>query len=147
MELKKEALELKGRLYNSVELWSDDLIDSFIQSHPKLSGIKRYLQNFVRNILHNSEEQINQYVDTAMMFLVDETGEYNREHLFDDLYGLFKSIPDTSFQKGLFSGTIENGTILIKIPDNPITPFLMGGDNAIRIGEKDFMKLKEFFIE
>lgn len=54
MELKQQALELKSRLINSVEIWAEERVDSFVSGNTAfkpLGNILNHLKNTHLNIL------------------------------------------------------------------------------------------------
>ena len=136
MELKQQALELKSRLINSVEIWAEERVDSFVSGNTAFN-----------NILVQKDKEITDKVEGFMMFVADENGNYDKEELFDDAMNVFKSMKPYKFEQGFLKGTIGEGSILIELPDNGLMNFILGDTNAIRITEADFLELKSIFTE
>lgn len=42
MELKQQALELKSRLINSVEIWAEERVDSFVSGNTAFKPLGKY---------------------------------------------------------------------------------------------------------
>lgn len=147
MELKQQALELKSRLVNSVEIWAEERIDSFVSGNTVFKPLGKYLKRGVHNILVQKDKEITDKVEGFMMFVADENGNYDKEELFDDAMNVFKSMKPYKFEQGFIKGTIGEGSILVELPDNALMNFILGETNAIRITEADFWELKSIFTE
>lgn len=147
MELKQQALELKSRLVNSVEIWAEERIDSFVSGNTAFKPLGKYLKRGVHNMIVQNDKKITEKVEGFMMFVADENGNYDKEELFDDAMNVFKGMKPYKFELGLLKGTIEEGSILIELPDNGLMNFILGETNAIRITEADFLELKSIFTE
>lgn len=147
MELKQQALELKSRLINSVEIWAEERVDSFVSGNTAFKPLGKYLKRGVHNMIVQNDKKITEKVEGFMLFVADENGNYDKEELFDDAMNVFKSMKPYKFELGLLKGTIEEGSILIELPDDGIMSFILGDTNAIRITEADFLELKSIFTE
>lgn len=147
MELKQQALELKSRLINSVEIWAEERVDSFVSGNTAFKPLGKYLKRGVHNILVQKDKEITDKVEGFMMFVADENGNYDKEELFDDAMNVFKSMKPYKFEQGFLKGTIGEGSILIELPDNGLMNFILGDTNAIRVTEADFLELKSIFTE
>ena len=147
MELKQQALELKSRLVNSVEIWAEERVDSFVSGNATFKSLGKYLKRGVHNILVQKDKEITEKVEGFMLFAADENGNYDKEELFDDAMNVFKSMKPYKFEQGFLKGTIGEGSILVELPDNALMNFILGETNAIRITEADFLELKSIFTE
>ena len=106
MELKQQALELKSRLVNSVEIWAEERVDSFVSGNTAFKPLGKYLKRGVHNILVQKDKEITDKVEGFMMFVADENGNYDKEELFDDAMNVFKSMKPYKFEQGFLKGTI-----------------------------------------
>lgn len=147
MELKQQALELKSRLVNSVEIWAEERVDSFVSGNTAFKPLGKYLKRGVHNMIIQKDKEITEKVEGFMLFVADENGNYDKEELFDDAMNVFKTMKPYKFEQGFIKGTIGEGSILIELPDNGIMNFILGDTNAIRITEADFLELKSTFTE
>ena len=116
MELKQQALELKSRLINSVEIWAEERVDSFVSGNTAFKPLGKYLKRGVHNILVQKDKEITEKVEGFMLFAADENGNYDKEELFDDAMNVFKSMKPYKFEQGFLKGTIGEGSILIELP-------------------------------
>ena len=118
MELKQQALELKSRLVNSVEIWAEERVDSFVSGNTAFKPLGKYLKRGVHNIIVQKDKEITEKVEGFMLFVADENGNYDKEELFDDAMNVFKIMKPYKFEQGFLKGTIGEGSILIELPDN-----------------------------
>lgn len=147
MELKQQALELKSRLVNSVEIWAEDRINTFASGNTAFKPLAKYLKRGVHNILIQKDKEISEKIEGIMMFVADENGNYDKGELFDDMMNVFKTMKPYRFEQGFLRGTIGDGSILVELPDNGFMNFILGDTNAIRITETDFLELKSIFTD
>lgn len=89
MELKQQALELKSRLINSVEIWAEERVDSFVSGNTAFKPLGKYLKRGVHNILVQKDKEITDKVEGFMMFVADENGNYDKEELFEDAINFY----------------------------------------------------------
>lgn len=143
----QQALELKSRLINSVEIWAEERVDSFVSGNTAFKPLGKYLKGGVHNMIVQKDKEITEKVEGFMLFVADENGNYDKEELFDDAMNVFKSMKPYKFEQGFIKGTIGEGSILIELPDNGLMNFILGDTNAIRITEADFLELKSIFTE
>lgn len=147
MELKQQALELKSRLINSVEMWAEERINTFSSGNAAFKPVAKYLKRGVHNLLVQKDKEISEKIEGIMMFVADENGNYDKGELFDDMMNVFKTMKPYRFEHGFLRGTIGDGSILVELPDNGFMNFILGDTNAIRITEADFLELKKIFTE
>lgn len=84
MELKRQALELKSRLINSVEIRAEERVDSFVSGNTAFKPLGEYLKRGVHDIIVQKDKGITEKVEGSMLFAADENGDYDKEGLFDD---------------------------------------------------------------
>ena len=147
MELKQQALELKSRFINPVEIWAEDRINTFVSGTTAFKPLAKYLKRGVHNILIIKDKEITEKIEGLMLFVADEKGNYDKGELFDDMMNIFKTMKPYKFEQGFFKGTIGEGSILLELPDNGLMNFIIGDTNAIRITEADFLELKSIFTD
>ena len=92
MELKQQALELKSRFINSVEIWAEDRINTFVSGNTAFKPLAKYLKRGVHNILIIKDKEITEKIEGLMLFVADEKGNYDKGELFDDMMNIFKTM-------------------------------------------------------
>lgn len=142
MELKEKTLELKDKVTHGLHSWMDERIDQFVLDNPALAPVGKYLKRGVSNLIAREDERIAKGIDSLMLFIADDRGNYDMEILFDDALSMFKMMPESPFDLGPLRGTIGAGMIRIQLPDNPLVSLFMGNTGAIKITEEDFEELK-----
>lgn len=147
MEIGEKTLELKEKVIDGVYKWMDDRIDLFLQNNPALAPAGKYLKRGVANLMIKEDSRLEKGIDTLMLFIADENGNYDMGMLFDDALSMFKSMPEMPFDIGLLHGTIGAGTLRIQLPENPVISLLMGNIGAIKLNEEDFKELKNVLVE
>lgn len=147
MELNDKMLEEKNKIVSALHSWIDGRIDQFVLGNPSLVPVRKYLKRGVANLIAKEDERIKKGIDTLMLFIADENGNYDMGTFFDDALAMFKSMPETPFDMGLLQGTIGAGALRIELPDNPIISMMMGNIGAIKLNEEDFKGLKEVLIK
>ena len=129
MNVNEKALELKSKIMDSIQMWSDGLIDNFFDTHhlPKIAVkyIKRGRDNFI---------------------VTDKDGNYDLGMLSDDVISLLRDMPETPFDFGL-TGTIGAGAIRIYIPEIPFVSSVFGDFGSVKITESDLLILKEMLCQ
>lgn len=145
--LQQKALELKNKVVSSLDVWGNNLIDSFVADKPKLKPLSVYIKRGLTNGLAKYDNKISKGIDNAMLFIGDKDGNYDTSKVFDDVMAMFKDMDQTDLDLGPLKATIGKGVIKIKIPDNMFTSMLFGDTGAIKITESDLIELKNLFTE
>lgn len=147
MDINTKAVELKNKIMESVQVWSDGLIDSFAESRHMPRQLKKYVKRGIGNILAREDQRITDGINKAMLFIADENGNYDLNMLTDDLISMLREMPETPFDLGLVRGTYGAGNVRFVLPDNMFVSMLMGDTGAIKITESDLQILKEILSE
>ena len=147
MEIKEKTLELKEKFVDGLHRWMDERIDQFMLDNPALAPSGKYLKRGVSNLITREDGRISKGIEGLMLFIADEHGNYDMEMLFDDALSMFKAMPESPFDMGIFHGTVGCGAIRVHLPDNPLVSLFMGNTGAIKITEEDFKELKEILCE
>ena len=72
----------------------------------------------------------------ATMWVMDKDGTVKADLLVDDLISILKSMEDTPFNYGFLKGTIGERRYKHNAPKSPITSFIFGETEAIKINER-----------
>ena len=134
--------KIKGDLSNSLMAWVDGRIDDFVKGKPVLSVVGSHLKRRLENEMIFNSDKMSKYLNEATMWVMDKDGTVKADLLVDDLISILKSMEDTPFNYGFLKGTIGEGGINITLPKNPITSFIFGETEAIKINENDLLELK-----
>lgn len=141
MNVNAKVLELKSKIMDSVEMWSDGLIDSFFEAHHLPKVVVKYIKRGRDNFMALQDEKITSGINNALLFVTDKDGNYNLEMLSDDLISLLSDMPETPFDMGV-KGTIGAGSIRIFIPEIPFVSNIFGDIGSLKITESDLLVLK-----
>lgn len=146
MNVNAKALELKSKIMDSVQMWSDGLIDSFFEAHhlPKIAV--KYIKRGRDNFIAQQDEAITNKINSALLFVTDKDGNYDLGMLSDDLISLLRDMPETPFDFGI-TGTVGAGAVRIYIPEIPLVSNIFGDIGSLKITESDFLILKEMLCQ
>lgn len=142
MDIKQKSLDLKQKFIDSLSVWADDRITVFTNSNPNLKPMSIYLKRGASNIIKKYDDEIDKMINSAMIFIADENGNYNLNALFDDIMTMFKDMEEMPINIGPMTVTVGKGNIRIPIPKNTFTNVIFGDTSAIRITQSDFVELK-----
>ncbi|GLL55332.1 hypothetical protein KUBF_29950 [Bacteroides finegoldii] len=134
--------KIKGDLSNSLMVWVDGRIDDFVKGKPVLSVVGSHLKRRLENEMIFNSDKMSKYLNEATMWVMDKDGTVKADLLVDDLISILKSMENTPFNYGFLKGTIGEGGINITLPKSPITSFIFGETEAIKINENDLLELK-----
>lgn len=140
------ATELKEKLLDSVDVWTDARIDDMVKASPMLAIPSVYMKRAAHNIISKNKEAWNKSIDNAALFIADENGNIDADTTFTDIMQMLKSVEDYHFNFGIVHGHISNGTISIDLPDNIATAILFGSKRSINFTEEDFVELKDLIL-
>ena len=141
-KLKESMENIKGDLSQSLVSWIDGRIDDFVKGKPVLSVAGSHLKRRIENEMIFHSDRMNKYLNEAAMWVMDKDGTIKADVLVDDLITILKSMKDTPFDYGFLKGSIGEGAISIALPKSPITSFIFGNTEALRINENDLLELK-----
>ena len=146
MNVNEKALELKSKIMDSVQMWSDGLIDNFFDTHhlPKIAV--KYIKRGRDNFIAMQDEAITKKINNALLFVTDKDGNYDLGMLSDDIISMLRDMPETPFDFGL-TGTIGAGAIRIYIPEIPFVSSVFGDFGSVKITESDLLILKEMLCQ
>lgn len=147
MEITQKALDLKSKIMDNVQVWSDGLIDSFFQTHHLPVMAKKYIKRGIQNTIIQKDQNITSAINKAMLFIADENGNYDLGMMVDDMISTLKELPETPFDFYGMNGTIGSGVIRLYLPQIPLLSSLFGDIGAIKVTESDFQILKEMLTD
>ena len=135
--------ELKEKLLDSVDVWTDARIDDMVKASPMLAIPSVYMKRAAHNIIAKNKESWDKSIDNAALFIADENGNIDADTIFADM---MKAVEDYHFDFGIVHGHISNGAISIDLPDNIATAILFGSKRSINFTEEDFVELKDLIL-
>lgn len=135
----------KGDLKNAVEAWAEQMVDDLFAGRNSLKPVAYYMKNGIRNALDKYDLQLNNYIDTAVMFIGDSKGNIDADKVFDDLIGIFRSLEKQDVNIGAMRITYGSGEVVLHIPDNGFVNMLFPWEN-IKITADDLMEIKNMLV-
>lgn len=138
--------ELKEKLLESVDVWTDARIDDMVKGNPMLAIPSVYMKRAAHNIISKNKDKWDKSIDNATLFIADENGNIDADTIFTDAMQMLKVVENYHFDFGIIHGHIDNGTISIDLPDNPFIAILFGSKRSINFTEEDFVELKDLII-
>lgn len=141
-KLRESMENIKGDLSQSLVSWIDGRIDDFVKGKPVLSVAGSHLKRRIENEMIFHSDRMSRYLSEAAMWVMDKDGTIKADVLVDDLVTILKSMKETPFDYGFLRGSIGEGAISIALPKSPITSFIFGATEAIKINESDLLELK-----
>lgn len=138
--------EVKERLLNSVDTWTEARIDDMVKGSPMLAIPSVYMKRAAHNIVSKNKDKWSKTIDNATLFIADEKGEIDTDTIFSDMMQMLKSVEDYHFDFDFIHGRISKGMIYIDLPDNMVTAILFGNKKSITLSEEDFVELKDLIL-
>lgn len=134
--------ELKEKLLTSLDLWADARISDMVKENPVLAIPSVYMKRASHNIIAKNKDRWGKSIDDATLFIADEDGTIDADTIFADLMQMLENISNYEFDLGFIKGRINDGVIVINLPDNIITTILFGGNKNISFAREDFEELR-----
>lgn len=134
---------LKADIRTAVQTWGEHKVDELCNTHPRLSPVSVYLKRGLKNYLAKSDQRISSYVDAAMLFIADESGNIDSEMLMNDAVSMFRQMDIFETQIAGFNIGIGKGELNIEIPSNPMLDFMFGDLGKIKLKAEDLLEIKQ----
>ena len=77
--LKEELCKFKGDVKTAIYRWSTIMIDSLFAGKSGLEPVAYYAQNGISNAIGRYDEQLNRYIDYAVMCGADKEGKIDAD--------------------------------------------------------------------
>lgn len=143
MELKEKIFETKAMVVDRLATWVDGRVEQLLSGNPKAKVAGKYIRRGVSNMMSREDERINGWIEDVLLFIADENGKFDFDEAFDDMMGIFKSMPEKKFDAGIIRGSVGNGILRFELPDNLLVSMFLGDVGAIKLTEADFLELKD----
>ena len=142
--LKEELCKFKGDVKTAIYRWCTSMIDQLFAGKAGLEPVAYYAKNGISNAIDRYDEQVNRYIDYAVMFVADKDGKIDTDKLIGDLVEIYRS---TEKRTGVLLGMkVEYGAgeIVVFPPDNPFVNILLPWQ-SVKITAEDILKIRSFF--
>ena len=142
--LKEELCKFKGDVKIAIYKWCTSMIDSLFAGKVGLEPGAYYAKNGIANAIDRYDEQLNRYIDYAVMFVADKDGKIDTDKLIGDLVGIYRSTEKRT--EDVFGMKLEYGAgeIVVFPPDNPFVNILFPWQ-SVKITAEDILKIRSFF--
>lgn len=142
--LKEELCKFKGDVKTAVYRWITSMIDQLFAGKAGLEPVAYYAKNGISNAIDRYDEQLNCYIDYAVMFVADKDGKIDTDKLIGDLVEIYRNTDKRT--EDLFGMKVEYGAgeIVVFPPDNPFVNILLPWQ-SIKITAEDILKIRSFF--
>ena len=142
--LREELCKFKGDVKTAIYKWCTSMIDSLFAGKVGLEPVAYYAKNGISNAIDRYDEQLNRYIDYAVMFVADKDGKIDTDKLIGDLVGIYRSTEKRT--EVLLGMKVEYGAgeIVVFPPDNPFVNILLPWQ-SVKITAEDILKIRSFF--
>lgn len=142
--LKEELCKFKGDVKTAIYMWCTSMIDQLFTGKAGLEPVAYYAKNGISNAIDRYDEQLNRYIDYAVMFVADKDGKIDTDKLIGDLVEIYKSTEKRT--EDVLGMKLEYGAgeIVIYPPDNPFVNILFPWQ-SVKITAEDILKIRSFF--
>ena len=142
--LKEELCKFKGDVKTAIYMWCTSMIDQLFAGKAGLEPVAYYAKNGIANAIDRYDEQMNRYIDLAVMFVADKDGKIDTDKLIGDLVGIYRSTEKRT--EVLLGMKVEYGAgeIVVFPPDNPFVNILLPWQ-SVKITAEDILKIRSFF--
>ena len=142
--LREELSKFKGDVKTAIHRWCTSMIDQLFAGKAGLEPVAYYAKNGISNAIERYDEQLNRYIDYAVMFVADKEGRIDTDKLIGDLVEIYRSTEKRT--EDLFGMKVEYGAgeIVVFPPDNPFVNILLPWQ-SIKITAEDILKMRSFF--
>ena len=142
--LKEELCKFKGDVKTAIYRWCTSMIDQLFAGKAGLEPVAYYAKNGISNAIERYDEQLNRYIDYAVMFVADKDGKIDTDKLIGDLVEIYKSTEKRT--EVLLGMKVEYGAgeIVVFPPDNPFVNMFLPWQ-SIKITAEDILKIRSFF--
>ena len=120
------------------------MIDQLFAGKAGLEPVAYYAKNGISNAIDRYDEQMNRYIDLAVMFVADKEGKIDTDKLIGDLVEIYRNTEKRT--EDVLGMKLEYGAgeIVIYPPDNPFVNILFPWQ-SVKITAEDILKIRSFF--
>lgn len=143
MYIKEEISQLKGDMKTAINNWAEHKIDTLVAEKPKLMPASVYLKRGLHNWLDHNDADIDEMIDTAVLFIADKDGNIDFNTIMEDAMNMFRMMEKQQTKWGIFGIEYGKGEIVINIPHNPLLDIVFGDLGQVKINADDIMEIKD----
>ena len=142
--LREELSKFKGDVKTAIHRWCTSMIDQLFAGKAGLEPVAYYAKNGISNAIERYDEQLNRYIDYAVMFVADKEGRIDTDKLIGDLVEIYRNTDKRT--EDVLGMKVEYGAgeIAIYPPDNLFVNILLPWQ-SIKITAEDILKMRSFF--
>ena len=142
--LKEELCKFKGDVKTAIYMWCTSMIHQLFAGKAGLEPVAYYAKNGIANAIDRYDEQMNRYIDLAVMFVADKEGKIDTDKLIGDLVEIYRNTEKRT--EDVLGMKLEYGAgeIVIYPPDNPFVNILFPWQ-SVKITAEDILKIRSFF--
>lgn len=142
--LREELSKFKGDVKTAIHRWCASMIDQLFAGKTGLEPVAYYAKNGISNAIDRYDEQLNRYIDYAVMFVADKDGKIDTDKLIGDLVEIYRGTEKRT--EVLLGMKVEygSGEIVVFPPDNPFVNMFLPWQ-SIKITTEDILKMRSFF--
>lgn len=144
MNVREKIGEVKDVLLRALDGWTGEMVDMMGENNASVKNVSIYLKRGIRNMLHESAEEVEEMLNNIALFVVDERGEYDMPKFVDDVAEVVRNMDETKWEIGILSGTLGKGRLRVHIPDNIITRLIFGETGAVCFSVEDLKRMKKW---
>lgn len=142
--LKEELCKFKGDVKAAIYRWCTSMIDQLFAGKAGLEPVAYYAKNGISNAIDRYDEQLNRYIDYAVMFVADKDGKIDTDKLIGDLVEIYRGTEKRAEDILGMKLEYEAGEIVIYPPDNPFVNMFLPWQ-SVKITAEDILKMSSFF--
>ena len=142
--LKEELCKFKGDVKTAIYMWCTSMIDQLFAGKAGLEPVAYYAKNGIANAIDRYDEQMNRYIDLAVMFVADKEGKIDTDKLIGDLVEIYRNTEKRTEDVSGMKLEYGAGEIVIYPPDNPFVNILFPWQ-SVKITAEDILKIRSFF--
>lgn len=142
--LREELCKFKGDVKTAIYKWCTSMIDSLFAGKSGLEPVAYYAKNGISNAIERYDEQLNRYIDYAVMFVADKDGKIDTDKLIGDLVEIYRGTEKRT--EDVLGMKLEYGAgeIVVFPPDNPFVNMFLPWQ-SVKITAEDILKIRSFF--
>lgn len=134
--------KFKGEMKSALQQWGNSKIDEIFPDKPQ---IKAMAKNGLNNIIARSDERLNKWIDTFMLFAGKENGIIDTDAIVDIATEMFKELEPNRYQFKFMDIEVGKGQVVFYLPQNMLFDLLLGKSGTFRMTVDDILEIKKYF--
>lgn len=146
MNINQEAANIRAKVMEGAQVWGESMIDNLVAGQPFAIPAAKYLKRGLNNWLSTQDQRIESAIQKMSLFLCDKDGNYDMALFYQDLFDMFKAMPDREFAFGPIAGVLGQGRVRFDLTGEPVLGFITNL-RSITISQGDFQELVNLLKE